>query len=101
MLGYSMTSCYYIYLYLQLIHQNKRKGSIMKNMKRFLAILGIVFFLGLYILALVAALVDFPYHKAILQACIFSIFYITLFIALFKAVYSFLKKKNENKNEAE
>ena len=73
----------------------------MKSFKRILAILGVIFFVGLYVITFVVAFLDIPYQEAILQTCIFSTFFITLFIAAFAGIFRFLKKLNGSDSETE
>lgn len=68
----------------------------MKFLKRIFAMIGVIFFAGLYISTLIVAFLDFPYQQAVLQALIFSTFFITLFIAAFAAVFRRLKQANSN-----
>ena len=62
-------------------------------LKRFFALLGVAFFILLYLSTFLVAFLPVPNKSAILQALLFSTFYITLFIAAFLAVYRILKKR--------
>lgn len=71
----------------------------MKQLKRILALIGVLFFAGLYIVAFVVAFLDIPYKTAILQTCIFSTFFLALFIAAFTAVLQLMRKRNGTDQE--
>lgn len=66
----------------------------MKNIKKILALVGAVFFSGLYISLFIIAFLDIPYKEAIMQSILFTTFFLALFIACFAIVLRLLKRLN-------
>lgn len=73
----------------------------MKKMKRILALTGAIFFIGLYVFTFIIAIFDFPYKEAVLQACLFTTFFLAVFIAAFVGIFRMLKRLNGSYTEEE
>lgn len=66
----------------------------MKKAKRIFALIGALFFIGLYAFTFIVAIFDFPYKEAVLQSCLFTTFFLAIFIAAFAAIFRILKRLN-------
>lgn len=73
----------------------------MKKAKRIFALIGALFFIGLYVFTFIVAIFDFPYKEAILQSCIFTTLFLAIFIAAFTGIFRFLKHLNGSYAEKE
>lgn len=73
----------------------------MKKAKRILALIGALFFIGLYVFTFIVAIFDFPYKEAVLQACLFTTFFLALFIAAFVGIFRLLKRLNGSYTEGD
>ena len=67
----------------------------MKNAKRFLAILGAVLLLGLYLATLIFAMVDSPFAYTMFKICLYSTIMVPVLIYAMILVYRRLKEKNK------
>ncbi len=71
----------------------------MKKAKRIFALIGALFFIGLYVFTFIVAIFDFPYKEAVLQSCLFTTFFLAVFIAAFAAIFRMLKRLNGSYTE--
>lgn len=71
----------------------------MKKAKRILALIGALFFIGLYAVTFIVSFFDFPYKEAVLQSCLFTTFFLAIFIAVFTAILRLLKRLNGSSTE--
>lgn len=66
-----------------------------QKIKRILALLGVGFLTGLYVLTLVFALLRIPNWFAWFQACIFCTVAIPVLLYAMQLIYKILKKKHQ------
>lgn len=67
----------------------------MKNTKKFLALLGAVLLLGLYVATLIFALIDSPFAYTMFKICLYSTIMVPVLIYAMILVYRRVKEKNE------
>ena len=67
----------------------------MKNIKRYLALAGVVLLVGLYVLALVFAFIKSPVANMLFRAAFISTFVIPIFIYTNILVYRYLEQRKD------
>lgn len=67
----------------------------MKNIKRYLALAGVVLLVGLYVLALVFAFIKSPVANMLFRAAFISTFVIPIFIYANILVYRYLEQRKD------
>lgn len=67
----------------------------MKNIKRYLALAGVVLLVGLYVLALVFAFIKSPVANMLFRAAFISTFVIPIFIYANILIYRYLEQRKD------
>ncbi|ROR30366.1 hypothetical protein EDD66_10217 [Mobilisporobacter senegalensis] len=71
----------------------------MKKTKQTLAILMIVFLVGLYIVTLIAAITSTPATAGLFKASLFATMVLPIMFYIYQMIYKTFKKNNEDENK--
>jgi hypothetical protein len=64
----------------------------MKKLQQILALIGVIFLVGLYLVTFISALLVTPYSAGLFKACLFSTVFIPIMLYAILLIYRLLKK---------
>jgi hypothetical protein len=64
----------------------------MKKLQQILALIGVIFLVGLYLVTFISALLVTPYSARLFKACLFSTVFIPIMLYAILLIYRLLKK---------
>ncbi|WP_343209886.1 hypothetical protein [Anaerolentibacter hominis] len=72
----------------------------MKKLKRILALTGVILLCGLYVATLISAIFSTPATAGLFKACLFSTFFIPVFLYAILLIYRLTHKKDDEQGES-